>query len=181
MIKNLKFFNHSSFPRTKLSHRYFVDLRPNFFPFENSFTNFPWIRSWKLSGRIPSNFLFQKRKRKRKRKRRGGKGGFKARVAISGMLGQGGVVIRVGGGGWDTFRGRSISAVVKAPPWAATRSNFSRLKLHFDSRSTVIVAYRCGSFDSFFFFYSECNANSQVKRCNAPTFDVRARKWNWII
>lgn len=114
----------------------------------NAQFSFDVISGEEIIGCIPPRIFYS---------RRGKKGGFKvARVAISGTLGQGGVVIRLGEGnggrrGWDTFRGRSISTAVKAPPWAATQSNFqvgSNCILILD-RSTVLSSR---SFISSFFY-----------------------------
>lgn len=114
----------------------------------NAQFSFDVISGEEIIGCIPPRIFYS---------RRGKKGGFKvARVAISGTLDQGGVVIRLGEGnggrrGWDTFRGRSISTAVKAPPWVATQSNFqvgSNCILILD-RSTVLSSR---SFISSFFY-----------------------------
>ena len=150
--------------RTKLFHLYICQSSPNFFfsptapgvpskirsrkHVTNAQFSFDVISGEEIIGCIPPRIFYS---------RRGKKGGFKvARVAISGTLDQGGVVIRLGEGnggrrGWDTFRGRSISTAVKAPPWAATQSNFqvgSNCILILD-RSTVLSSR---SFISSFFY-----------------------------
>lgn len=142
---------------------HFCQSSPNFFPnwpgscFKNSLEerhqfSFDLISGEEIIGCIPPRIFYSRRGREKK-------GGFKvARVAISAMPDQGGVVIRLGEGdggrGWDTFRGRSISPAVKAPPWAATQSNFqvgSNCILILD-RSTVLSS-RFVSFSFFYIFY----------------------------
>lgn len=86
-----------------------------------------------------------------------------ARVAISGTLDQGGVVIRLGeGNGGEEGLGHVSGAVDINGRQSATVSRYtikfsSRLKLHFDSRSIhgFIVAF----IHFFFFLFAMKNGN----------------------
>lgn len=163
ILKNWNFPLPSPLERNYSTYTFlpiFAKLFPQLWPgscFKNSLEerhqfSFDLISGEEIIGCIPPRIFYSRRGR-------GKKGGFKvARVAISAMPDQGGVVIRLGEGdggrGWDTFRGRSISPAVKAPPWAATQSNFqvgSNCILILD-RSTVLSS-RFVSFSFFYFFY----------------------------
>lgn len=166
--------------RTKLFHLYICQSSPNFFfsptapgvpskirsrkHVTNAQFSFDVISGEEIIGCIPPRIFYS---------RRGKKGGFKvARVAISGTLDQGGVVIRLGeGNGGEEGLGHVSGAVDINGRQSATVSRYtikfsSRLKLHFDSRSIhgFIVAVH-----SFLLFFI---CNEERKRWGG------APKWN---